>query len=117
VGRPVEVRAPNVTLESGAAQEIVSNYRWNAFGQLVAEIDPEGYLSAYAYYPENAPYAGSAGTTPNPPGRTLSSTTGGYLAEVVRDDSTALRTPAVSASRVEATTSFAYDEVGNVVAQ
>src|SRR5690606_28655694 len=59
----------------------------------------------------------TAGTTPNPPGRTLSSTTGGYLAEVVRDASTALRTPAVSASRVEATTRFEYDQVGNVVAQ
>src|SRR5690606_33941871 len=67
--------------------------------------------------PENAPYAASAGATPNPPGRTLSSTTGGYLQQVVRDDSTALRTPAVSTSRVEATTSFEYDQVGNVVAQ
>lgn len=112
VGRPIEVRAPNVTLEDGSVQLVRTNYHWNAFGQLLAEIDAEGYVDDYSYYPESAPCRPGQSATPNPPGRTLSTNTGGYLEEVVRDSRTLIRTPAVSASRVEATTTSQYNNAG-----
>ena len=105
-GRIVELREPNVTLEDGSVQTVRTKYHFNQFGQLVAEIDPEGNIDTYGYHPENMP-SGDTGqpTTPDPPGRVLDGTTGGYLAIMARDTSGA-----------NATTEYVYDNVGNVVA-
>lgn len=109
VGRPIETRAPTVTLEDGSAQRITTNYRWNAFGLLKEEVDPEGYLTRYLYSPAIAPSAASG----SPDG-------GGYIFERVADAGRAIRTPQLLSgvndpAPVQAVTTTIRDAVGNVV--
>ena len=117
VGRPIEVRAPNVTLEDIAApaQQIRTTLQFNEFGQLVAEIDAEGYVDRYTYYPEDAPAGAVRPARRNAGAAGLSPVTGGYLRTVTRDVETLIRTPIDTAPRTRAATHYEYDLVGNLI--
>lgn len=108
-GLPVESCQPNTQTWSADfttrnSQSIVSNYRYNSFGLLIATISPEGYLTEYQY-----------GPSADPDGTTASTATGGYPLKVIADKSTAIRTPAQTTARTQITTETQRDKVGNVV--
>ncbi len=90
-------------------QEIVWERRWNARGQLTAEIDPEGSITTYDYYPENDP-DGDGVTVAG-----QSSTLGrGYLrARIVDANTTARRTAVRTPEALES--HYAYSPGGAVI--
>ncbi|MBI1927157.1 RHS repeat protein, partial [Candidatus Poribacteria bacterium] len=111
-GNLLQVQAPTVTLLNGSPQTIITDYTYNSFGQMTSEIDPEGNVDEYFYFPENDP-DGDGDTSPGTrPG--LNTTTGGYLKERITDSTTSPR-------RIEPTppvqirTQYFYDAVGNTI--
>jgi RHS repeat-associated protein len=124
-GKVVKIIHPSVLLPSdstlpeggGGTQSIVEVFAYNQFGQMIYQIDPEGNVTDYVYYPENDP-DGDGVTTPAPPdGRTLNSLTGGYLKEMIRD-SREITGPGIPQRRntpgvfVAARTIYKYNPVG-----
>ena len=87
-GSPVRRDDPTVELdpagnqagvEGDPQQEVVTLWRYNDFGQVVTRVDPTGIESTFTYHPESDP-DGDGIPTPTPPdGRTLDTSTGGYL--------------------------------------
>ena len=76
-------------------------YRYNDFGQMTSEIDPEGNVDTYSYFPEQDPDgdgtlspmpADDCAVLPAPGCRTLDGSTGGYLASTVKDTVATRRT-------------------------
>jgi YD repeat-containing protein len=77
----LDTEFPNqLAIEGDSSQESVTLSQWNDFGQTTVQIDAERNRSTFAYYHENDP-DGDGALSPAPAdGRTLSATTGGYLA-------------------------------------
>src|SRR5579883_2043345 len=116
-GNVVQANAPSVTLIDGSneakalgstTQKIQSQLVWNDAGQYVQGIDPEGNITAAAYYPENDPDGGPATI----PGNT-STLPRGYLKMLVRDAGPSPRRTE-SAPPTLITTNFNYDPVGHI---
>ncbi len=116
-GNVIEIIEPQVTLENGTLQTIKTDYWYNQYGQMVKRIQPEGYADANVYYPSADPNGDGSfkefpKNNPPPQGDPL---TGGYLKQVIMDNETLLRTPNFPTARVHATTTFTYDDAGNLV--
>ncbi len=119
-GTIIRIEHPSVRLLADAnqarrvgetVQAIVKLAAYNRFGQVVKEIDPEGNVTLYQYYPEN---------DPDGDGRDLTSGMGtgpfGYLELTIRDaasapDRNSGTNPAPTAIRDQ----LRYDRVGNVI--
>ncbi|MBI4604971.1 MAG: hypothetical protein HY721_23665 [Planctomycetes bacterium] len=76
-------QARQAAVEGGPVQAIVHELRYNAFGQLAADVDPEGNTDLYVYYAAADPNGDGDGSEVTRPG--ASAVTGGYLAAVLRD--------------------------------
>ncbi|MCG8356303.1 MAG: DUF6531 domain-containing protein [Kiloniellales bacterium] len=118
-GNVVRRVAPTVNLLSGSqqagiegdlTQEVITEFIYNRFGQLTAEIDPEGNVDETFYYPERDP-DGDGNRTPTP---FLATDTGGYRSEVVRDSRTHQRRRG-TAALTQISNRWRYDQVGNVI--
>lgn len=107
-GNAIATMHPAATLPDGTVQEAVELKRWNRFGQLIAEVDAEGGVTAYSYHPENDPEGD--GLLNSQPG--LDSSTGGYLAEQVVDAADPLDAGAPSAARLR--TRYRYNLFGRL---
>lgn len=119
-GNVVELREPSVTLypeseqaeiEGGVVQEVRTNFVYNRFGQRISEIDPEGNVDRFNYHPEVDP---DGDDVPTNPATGLANDTGGYLWEVIRDDSDSDRRRSGEAPARIRTQRF-YDPIGNMV--
>lgn len=123
-GQPVVFEDVAVTLESGSnqaaiegdlSQDRVTRWSWNAKGQLVERIDPEGNVDTFVYNAELDPDGDGAPTPAPPDGRELDASLGGYLKRIWRDTaSDPERNNKVHTTPVNARIEFEYDEVGNV---
>lgn len=96
-------------------QPVVEVMRYNSLGQLTRQVDAEGNVDLYGYYPENDP-DGDGTPTPVPPdGRTLNTSTGGYLRQSTRDaESGPLRNSGTNPTPASIRRLYRYDPVGNV---
>lgn len=94
---------------SGA--DACSEFKYNRYGQLIEKIDARGVVTEYAYHPERDPDGNGSSLKG---AVKLNPKTGGYLARVVVD-ARDLRGRRAYGSPVKSTTSFVYDEVGNIV--
>ncbi|MBI4577455.1 MAG: DUF4382 domain-containing protein, partial [Planctomycetes bacterium] len=117
-GRVIRRQAPNARLADGTTQTaLITDWQYNDFGQLGAEIDALGHVDRYRYYPLAFPSGPPAAVAPDPEG-------GGYLRDVTLDSAqrvAALRTPpavldanGVQLPPVAATTTYGLDAAGNV---
>lgn len=112
-GNVVREERPTATLANGDSQSVVITRSYNDFGQLVEEVDAEGIATQISYYGENDPDGDGIETDST---RTLSSVSGGYKKSVIQDAYiTESRTR--SAELANATTSYGYDPVGNIISQ
>jgi len=119
VGNVVQKTRPTVNLlasskqagiEGDATQEIVSEFTYNSFGQITAEIDPEGNVDEYFYYSERDPDGDGRMT----PGVGLDHDTGGYKRRVIRDSRVSPRRRS-GAPLTHISNRWKYDLVGNVI--
>ena len=121
-GNVIRSQAPSVLLPNdtslpeggGGLQTIETLMAYNDKGKMTYSVDPEGNVTDLIYYPETAPNGVDVSSTPAD-GRTLNSTTGGYLKSVIRD-SRILATGPVrreTTAPVQLETSFIKDAVGN----
>ena len=101
-------------VEGSQLQPVVTLMRYNQFGQLTSEVDPEGNVTVYTYYSERDP-DGDGVPTPTPAdGRTLDPNTGGYLEETAVDTTSSPgRDSGTDPTPADITTSYSYDDVGN----
>lgn len=101
-------------IEGDRCQDIVTLNRYNRFGQMTSMVDAERNVDLRNYFPETDP---DGDRTPSPvsaDGRTLDSTTGGYLAEEIKDTvSDPIRNNRMNQSPVNISTKFTRDDVGN----
>ena len=90
--------------------------QYNTFGQPTKVIDPEGFVTHFDYYPENAPFNG-IDLTPDPPNRTLNAANGGYQKAVVVDAvDGGLGRPSVAVPEpTELRIDYEYDARGNKI--
>ncbi len=114
-GNIIRIRQPTVRLHNGASQEIITEFKYNDFGQKILEIDPEGNVDRFFYYPEQDPDGdgdGSPGTRIE-----LHTKTGGYLRETAIDtmDSGSSPRRTIPSEPVWIRNQFLYDPVGNVI--
>jgi YD repeat-containing protein len=105
-GLIVRTEYPDVTEgiganQAGGTQKAFEQIQYNAFGQVTKQIDAEGKVVQYHYYPSNDPDGDGVGVPEN---SDLSQ--GGYLQSVVVDP-----------EGLALTTSYKYDIVGNAVEQ
>ena len=103
-------------IEGDTSQDVVSLFRYNGFGQLVGQTDPEGNEDVVSYYPENDPN-GDGNTTPAPAdGRTLDTSDGGYKAFQLFDiTSDPIRNNGTNPAPVSIRHDWFYDSVGNMI--
>ncbi len=113
-GAPVLLHSDSnqAALLGSTEQAIIAEYQWNDHGQMLAEIDEEGNVTEYVYFPENDPDGDNEKTFS--PYLALSNSPKGYLSEIVRDSVDSPRRlspiePVVLRSK------FWYDPVGNVI--
>ncbi len=118
----------NESTSGDRLQTIVTMRQYNSFGQLAKVITPEGNVITYEYFAENDA-DGDGTTTPTPAdGRTLNTTSGGYLKERVVDNtrsyydqsgtdksSATFSNNNTDPAETEITGSFTYDDVGNQI--
>ena len=121
VGNVVRKQRPTVLLRSDSnqavksgseTQEVFSEYQWNDYGQPLADIDAEGNITQYFYYPENDPDGDGVKTFS--PYRALGKGNSGYLASLVADAGLTPRR-VTDVDPVAARTQFGYDPVGNII--
>ena len=96
-------------IEGDTTQEIVSEFIYNRFGQITAEIDPDGNVDEYFYYPERDPDGDGYNTS----GVGLANDTGGYKREVIRDSRVSPRRRSTEPP-TQISNQWKYDRVGNV---
>jgi len=111
-GNIVRKQEPTVRLSDSTLQPIITEYTYNQFGEMTSEIDPEGNVDDYFYFPENDPDGDgntSLGTRPG-----LNSTTGGYLQEKITDNRTSARRTETAAP-AQISNKYFYDPVGNKI--
>ncbi len=120
-GNLVRVEAPPVQLRNGSfenkrlgstTQPIVSQTQWNDRGQVTAQIDPEGNVTDFVYYPEDDP-DGDSETTFSVY-MALSSDPTGYLKSVAVDNRASGRRNKDEPPPLSITTTYLRDQVGNV---
>ena len=119
-GNVVRTDQPTVTLpidgnqaavEGDTLQEIVALAAYNDWGQVVRQVDPEGNVDRYEYYPAQDP--DGDGTIDNPNSDPI---TGGYLKETLRDDASAPgRDSGTNPAPAGIRHLYQYDRVGNVI--
>ncbi len=119
-GNAIRIDRPTVNLlpgsnqaavEGDTVQEIAGLYTYNAFGQVLRQIDPEGNVDRYEYYAAQDP--DGDGSLDNPGG---DATTGGYLRQTIRDDaSDPGRDSGTNPTPAGIRHLYRYDRVGNVV--
>lgn len=111
-GNIVRKQQPAVLLPDNSLQLIITEYTFNQFGELISQIDPEGNVDDYFYFPENDP-DGDGDTSPGTRNG-LNSSTGGYLREKLTDNRTSPRRtePALPA---QISIRYFYDPVGNKI--
>jgi len=119
-GNVIRIDRPTVNLPAGSnqaaiegdtIQEIVERYVYNAFGQIIRQIDPEGNVDRCEYYSARDP--DGDGTIDNPAG---DAATGGYLKQTVRDDQSAAgRDSGTNPTPAGIRHSYQYDRVGNIL--
>ncbi|MBA3708813.1 MAG: hypothetical protein H0W83_08355, partial [Planctomycetes bacterium] len=109
-------------------QTVVTMVQYNSYAQVTKVIDPEANVVSSSYFPENDP-DGDAITTPTPAdGRTLGSTTGGYLKERIGDttrsyfdqsgvdkSSATFNNNATNPAITDIKIALTYDDVGNAI--
>src|SRR5262249_42539320 len=97
-------------------QPVVTLVRYNKFSQMTSMVDPEGNVTEYTYFSELDPDGDGVPTPPPADGRTLDPTTGGYLAATTVDTTSSPdRDSGTNPTPVNIRTSYAYDDVGNVI--
>ncbi|WP_372369015.1 RHS repeat-associated core domain-containing protein [Candidatus Uabimicrobium sp. HlEnr_7] len=122
-GNTIVVRQPNVNLLSGSLQSgvegstiqiIESRMAYNKFGQYVFTETPEGEVTTFSYFTEGDPDGDGANilTGNNNDNKPFDTQTGGYLKEMITDDSHSTRYRGNSAP-TQIKTQFGYDSVGN----
>jgi RHS repeat-associated protein len=126
-GNVVRIEEPSVVLPAGSnqagiegsqLQPIVTLYRYNRFGKVTSMVDPEGNVTTYVYYPETDPDGDGIATPPPADGRTLDASTGGYLAEEIRDTASApIRNNRTDPTPMNIRTAYTYDDVGNITSE
>jgi RHS repeat-associated protein len=105
-GLIVRTEYPDVTEgiaanQAGGSQKAFEQIQYNAFGQVTKQIDAEGKVVAYQYYPSNDPDGDGVVVAGN-----SDASEGGYLESIVVDP-----------SGLALTTSYKYDLVGNTIEQ
>jgi RHS repeat-associated protein len=121
-GDVIRIQRPSVNLlpgsnmaqiEQSTVQPIVTLFTHNSHGQVVKEVDEEGNVTQYEYYPENDPDGDGLNITPG-----VGSGPYGYL-KLVRRDTTSnpLRDSRTNPSPVNINTRYYYDRVGNVTGE
>jgi len=118
MGNAIRREDPTVTLLAGSeqaraegdtSQEIVTDYVYNGFGQLVEFEDPRGNIDTFEYYPEEDPDGDGLDLIPgNDP------TTGGYLKKLSTDGLVGPRR-LDTALLTQIEQSYQYDARGNVI--
>src|SRR5712691_4108841 len=110
-GNTVRKQEPTVTLVDGTQQQIITDYTYNAYGEVTSMTDPEGNVTQYLYFPQTDPDGDGIpdGTRPG-----LDTATGGYLKQKIIDATTSPRRTE-TAPPVALSTGFVYDPVGNVI--
>ncbi len=98
------------SIEGDTTQEIVFNFIYNRFGQITSEIDPEGNVDEFFYYPERDPDGDGTVT----PAAGLANDTGGYKREIIRDSSISSRRRSTEPP-THISNQWKYDPVGNVI--
>jgi RHS repeat-associated protein len=84
-------------IEGHPSQEIVETYAYNDRGQMVREVDPEGNVTLYEYYADNAPLGA------------------GQLKQVIRDaESEAGRNSGTDPEPTRIRSLYEYDVVSNI---
>ena len=111
-GNVVRKQQPTVLLPDSSLQSIITEYTYNQFGQLTSEIDPEGNVDDYFYFPENDP-DGDGNTSPGTRAG-LNASTGGYLKEKVTDNRPSPRRTEPSPP-TQISNKYFYDSVGNTI--
>ncbi|ANM29770.1 hypothetical protein ABI59_09555 [Acidobacteria bacterium Mor1] len=103
-------------IEGDTSQDVVSLFRYNGFGQMIGQTDPEGNEDTLIYHPENDP-DGDGNTTPAPAdGRVLDTSDGGYQAAHLFDvASDPIRNNGTDPAPANIRHDWLYDSVGNVV--
>ncbi len=100
-----------VGVEGGTKQSISKLIIYNDFGQMIKEVDPEGNVTVYDYYPENDPDGDGADLTDG-----VSSNPFGYNKEITRDtESDSSRNSGTDPKPANIRMQYFYDSVGNVV--
>ena len=109
VSLPVD--SAQADIEGDPSQEIVWTYTYNRFGQMTSEVDPEGNVDVYLFFPENDP---DGDQIPSVSSRALAEDTGGYRSALVRDSrASARRSSAAPLTQIR--NEWFYDPVGNVI--
>ncbi|MDA1017716.1 MAG: DUF1549 domain-containing protein [Planctomycetota bacterium] len=118
-GNVIKIVYPSVTLlsdsnqavlEGDTLQNIEESFQFNAFGQRIQHIDPEGNVHTWEYYPESDP--DGDGNVDNANGNT---TTGGYIKQTTIDPASgATRNSGTNPAPANIRNVFEYDDVGNV---
>ncbi len=122
-GNIVRKVEPNVVLlggsnqagiEGDSCQDIVTQYQYNAFGQMTATVDPEKNVHINEYFAETDPDGDGAVSPASVDGRALDNNTGGYLAAQIKDDQHLTdANNGNSQPTTDIRTNFTYDDVGN----
>ncbi len=109
-GRKVQSIKPSPVLIDGSSQDIISDYHYNEFAQLIKNIDPEGNVTKYDYYPEIDP--GNTGQVSQSP-RLLNTLNGGYLSQKTFDSSLSPRRTNLPLEQI--TNNYKYSSVGKLI--
>jgi len=122
-GNVVRRVAPSVVLLEGSnqaaiegdrCQDSVTLNRYNRFGQVISTVDAERNVDLRNYFPETDPDGDRTPSPTSADGRTLESTTGGYLAEEIKDTvSDPIRNNRTNPAPVNIRMAYTYDDVGN----
>ena len=99
------------SVEGSTSQPIVTLYTYNSFGQETSQTDPEGNVTAYTYYPADSPDGSGVVEVPG-----ANTTTGGYLAAVTTDTTSAAgRDSGTNPAPVNIQNQYLYNQVGDVI--
>lgn len=94
--------------ERGKNWNRVTRYKYNAAGQITEEIDGRGVITKYEYFPSADPDGDGVSIVDN------DNAMAGYLKKVIQDAALTSERKAYG-NLMQATTTFAYDPIGNVI--
>lgn len=100
-------------VEEGTGQPVAYRYAYDEFGQITREVDPEGNVVVFSYYPADDPDGDGGDLVPGAPAGPF-----GYLKEEIRDaESGASRNSKTDPVPSAIYRRFGYDPAGNVTTQ